>query len=156
MADGVSITIRKKDRLFRKMRQSVATLKDETEQAAFASAQEMAGAAQARAPFDDGDLRASIVATPAGQSTPSYSHPGGSTAVPDGAALVTAGNSRVRYAHLVEYGTSSHVQGGLFAGTIHPGTARQPFFWISYRLMRRRIKNRMTRAVNRAFKRAAK
>lgn len=31
------------------------------------------------------------------------------------------------YAHLVEFGTAPHINGGRFAGSRHPGTAPQPF-----------------------------
>lgn len=32
-----------------------------------------------------------------------------------------------RVGHLVEFGTAPHLNGGLFPGTMHPGTAPQPF-----------------------------
>jgi HK97 gp10 family phage protein len=32
-----------------------------------------------------------------------------------------------RHGHLVEFGTSPHINGGKFAGTSHPGTRPQPF-----------------------------
>lgn len=32
-----------------------------------------------------------------------------------------------RVGHLVEFGTKPHLNGGLFPGTMHPGTAPQPF-----------------------------
>lgn len=32
-----------------------------------------------------------------------------------------------RHGHLVEFGTAPHMNGGVFAGTMHPGTAPQPF-----------------------------
>tara|TARA_R110000868_G_scaffold25149_3_gene98218 strand:+ start:2306 stop:2806 length:501 start_codon:yes stop_codon:yes gene_type:complete len=32
-----------------------------------------------------------------------------------------------RHAHLVEFGTGPHINGGTFAGSQHPGTAPQPF-----------------------------
>lgn len=31
------------------------------------------------------------------------------------------------HAHLVEFGTAPHANGGMFAGTMHPGTAAKPF-----------------------------
>ena len=76
---------------------------------------------------------ASVTVTPAGQTTPPYSQPSGSTLVPDGAAVVTVGNSDVRYPHLVEYGTSD--------------TQAQPFFWPAVRLNRKRAENRIKRAM---------
>lgn len=34
---------------------------------------------------------------------------------------------RAPHAHLVEFGTAPHINGGLFAGSQHPGTAPRPF-----------------------------
>ena len=72
-----------------------------------------------------------------------------------GSVLVTAGNSKVRYPHLVEYGTRPHVNAGMFPGTEHPGTQAQPYFWPSFRLLRKRFRGRMTRAMNKAIKKVA-
>ncbi len=87
---------------------------------------------------DSGDLIASIVVTPAGQSTPPYSQPGGSTLVPDGAAMVTVGNSDVRYPHLVEYGTSK--------------SSSRPFFFIAVRLNKKGVQSKIRRAIAKAAK----
>jgi hypothetical protein len=53
-------------------------------------------------------------------------------------AIVTAGNSDVRYAHLVEYGTKN--------------SEAHSFFWSAYRLLRARIKNRINRTAKKAVK----
>jgi HK97 gp10 family phage protein len=87
---------------------------------------------------DSGDLIDSIEMTPGGEQTPPYSQPGGSHTVPDNAVAVTAGNSDVRYPHLVEYGTAK--------------AAAQPFFWPAFRLLRRRLQNRTKRAVGKAVR----
>ncbi len=68
---------------------------------------------------------------------------------------IYAGNAKVRYAHLVEFATRAHQNGGQFPGTIHPGTAAQPFFFTSFRALRKRTKSRITRAVNKAAKEVA-
>lgn len=91
---------------------------------------------------DSGDLIDSIVMTPAGQSTPPYSQPGGSKVVPENAVMVTAGNSKVRYPHLVEYGTAK--------------AAAQPFFWPAFRLTRKRITSRVKRAVGKRAQRGSR
>lgn len=70
------------------------------------SAKELIDVMKALAPEDSGALKDSIVSTPGGQSTPPYSQPGGEAVVPANAVAVTAGNTDVRYAHLVEYGTA--------------------------------------------------
>lgn len=90
------------------------------------------------APEDTGDLRNSIQYTMPGDSTPPYSQPGGSTVAKENQVLVTVGNSEVRYPHLVEYGTAD--------------TTAQPFFWPAYRLGKKRIVNRIKRAVSKAVK----
>lgn len=71
------------------------------------------------------------------------------------AITVYAGNSDAFYARWVEFGTSGHVQGGMFAGSEHPGTAAQPYFYPAYRAVRKRIKSRITRAISKSTKRVA-
>lgn len=87
---------------------------------------------------DTGELIDSIQMTPAGQSTPPYSQPGGSRIVPENAVVVTVGNSDVRYPHLVEYGTAE--------------APAQPFFWPAYRLLKTRIKRRTARGIRKAVR----
>jgi HK97 gp10 family phage protein len=87
---------------------------------------------------DSGDLIDSIAMTPAGQSTPPYSQPGGSKVVPENAVMVTAGNTDVRYPHLVEYGTAK--------------APAQSFFWPAFRLLRKRLTNRVKRAVGKSVR----
>lgn len=89
---------------------------------------------------DSGALIESIEVTPAGQSTPAYSQPGGSTIVPEGAAMITAGNTDVRYPHLIEYGHSGK------------GGQAQPFFWPAVRANKRKALNSMNRAIRKAIK----
>lgn len=101
-------------------------------------ADEIARTAEALAPEDSGDLVGSIAVTLGPNATPAHSHPGGTKTVPDGAAAVTAGNSDVRYAHLVEFGTTK--------------AAAQPFFWPAFRSQRKRALNRIKRAMSKAVK----
>jgi HK97 gp10 family phage protein len=102
------------------------------------SGNELAGRMKQLAPVEDGDLRDSIEVTTGGNSTPAYSQPGGSMVVPENAVAVTVGNSKVRYGHLQEYGTIN--------------APAQPFFWISYRLLKKRIANRVKRSISKAVK----
>jgi HK97 gp10 family phage protein len=90
------------------------------------------------APVDTGALRESIVATPAGGRTPAYSQPGGSMTVPENAVVITAGNTDVRYPHLVEYGTTS--------------ASAQAFFWPAFRSTRKRAASRIKRSISKAVK----
>ena len=89
---------------------------------------------------DTGALMDSITVTDAGQTIPPYAHPSKLPPIPDGAAMITVGNSDVRYAHLVEYGTSK--------------TDAQPFFWDGYRLGRQRAVNRINRVVRKKIREA--
>lgn len=93
---------------------------------------------------DSGDLIDSIEVTPAGQSTPPYSQPGGSLVVPENTAAVTVGNEDVRYPHLLEYG---HHNG--FEGSLVPP---HPFFWPAVRLHNKKAKQAIKRAVGTAVR----
>lgn len=101
------------------------------------SGHEVADMIEQLAPEDTGKLKGSIAVTMPGQSTPAYSQPGGSRVAGELEVLVTAGDEDVRYAHLVEYGTTE--------------AAAQPFFWPGFRLTRgdatKRIKSAIVRAV---------
>lgn len=68
---------------------------------------------------------------------------------------IYAGNSKVRYAHLVEFGSAAHTNGGMFAGSEHPGTKGQPFFFVSWRANRKKAKARIRRAITKAAKEVA-
>ena len=105
------------------------------------AAENVAKTQRGLAPVDDGDLRASIAVTGPGQSTPAYSQPGGAMIVGPLATAVTVGNSEVRYAHLVEYGTSH--------------SPAQPYFWPGFRLARKAATAKIKRAIGKAV-RAAK
>lgn len=109
-----------------------------TEPALMTSAYEIADMAEQLAPEDTGDLKGSIAVTGPGQQTPPYSQPGGAHTVPENAAAITAGNSDVRYPHLLEYGTSHH--------------PAQPFFWPAYRMLKKRSASRIKRAMTKAVK----
>ncbi|SEB43403.1 phage protein, HK97 gp10 family [Nitratireductor aquibiodomus] len=104
------------------------------------SGDELAHRMRALAPEDTGALKRSIAVTPPGGTTPPYSQPGGSQTATENQVLVTVGNSEVRYPHLVEYGTAN--------------AEAQPYFWPAYRLTRKRITNRIKRAMRKAVKEA--
>ncbi|ORE90633.1 phage protein, HK97, GP10 [Stappia sp. 22II-S9-Z10] len=103
-----------------------------------------------------GDLYDSIDVTKPGETTPPHSQPGGARQAGEFEAIVTAGNSGVRYAHLVEFGTQPHKAGGIFEGLEHPGANAQPFFWPGYRLVRKPVRAMVKRSIRRAIKRAWK
>ncbi len=106
---------------------------------------------RALAPVEDGDLRDSIVFRMGDEPDVPYaslkSAGGARTGDEDLAAVVSAGNSKVRYAHLVEFGTAPHPQGGKFAGTMHPGTPPRGFFLPGYRIAKKGVKAQMRKAI---------
>jgi HK97 gp10 family phage protein len=125
------------DRLKRRILAVPKAAKKAAELQIVTEAHKLAGKMKGVVPVDQGDLKDSITVTEGGQRTPSYSHPGGSHVVPEGAAEITAGNSKVRYAHLVEYGTKN--------------AQSQPFFWPSVRVERPKIQRRINRAIRKAI-----
>lgn len=126
------------ERLQRRMNAIPQAVRDAVTPALIKSGDELVSRMQALAPVDTGALRDSITATPPGGTTPPYSQPGGSTVAGPNQVLVTAGNRDVRYAHLVEYGTSH--------------SKAEPFFWPAYRLSKKRITNRIKRSIGRAVR----
>ncbi|MAY47160.1 MAG: hypothetical protein CML65_18145 [Rhodobacteraceae bacterium] len=124
----------------KRMRAMVRAGKTAAEPALLQGGYEIAEAMEVLAPEDEGDLKGSIAVTPAGQSTPPYSQPGGAQIVPENQVAITAGNSDVRYPHLQEYGTRHH--------------PAQPFFWPGFRLARKRAENRIKRVMAKAIREA--
>ncbi len=83
------------------------------------------------APKDTGALANSITVTPPGGTTPPYSQPGGSRTAGPTEAIVTAGNSEVRYPHILEFGSVK--------------MAPEPYFFTTYRLLRDRLRRKIGR-----------
>lgn len=74
---------------------------------------------------------------------------------PDLTATVIAGDEEAFYARFEEFGTAPHENKGAFAGTQHPGTSAQPFFYAPFRANRKRAKSAVSRAISKAVKKAA-
>lgn len=96
------------ERLRKRFEAIPKAVRDAARPALEASGQELVDAMKALAETSrrTGDLIDSIALTTGGNTTPPYSEPGGSHLVPEYAVAVTAGNSKARYVHFVEYGTS--------------------------------------------------
>lgn len=105
-------------------------------------------------PVDQGDLRDSINWSYG--ERPAYSQVVASASYGSTRVIIFAGNSRVRYAHLVEFGTAPHVNAGQFAGTLHPGTLAQPFFFPSYRALKKQAQKMIRKAIRDAVRKAVK
>ena len=125
-------------RLARRLAAIPDRVKKAVQPALIKSGEELVTSMRNLAPVDTGDLRNSIKYTMPGNATPPYSQPGGSTVAGENEVLVTAGNTDVRYPHLVEYGTAhAHAQ---------------PFFWPAFRLKRKKLANRIKRSISKAVK----
>lgn len=127
-------------RLQRRLDAIPKAVKKAVEPALRQSGEELVSAIRHLAPVDTGDLRDSIVYTMPGNSTPAYSQPGGSTVAGENQVLVTVGDHEVRYPHLVEYGTAD--------------APAQPYFWPAFRLKKKKLANRIKRAIRKAVKEA--
>jgi len=68
---------------------------------------------------------------------------------------IYAGDESAYYARWVEFGTAPHINGGLFAGTSHPGTSAQPFFFPAYRANRKSAKREIRKATRTAARKVS-
>jgi HK97 gp10 family phage protein len=128
-------TLTNKDKFFRRLKDTVPGIETELRDAIAVSAQEMVVKAESLAPVDEGELRKSIEwkwtkSTQLGSKSP--------------AAVVQAGSNdqsnKAFYARWVEFGSAVN--------------NKQPFFFPAYRLLRKRIRSRISRAMTRAAKKA--
>lgn len=149
-------TISGKDRLLRKLRALPDIAEKRIMAAMEASANDVVSTMKRLAPVDEGDLQMSISWTwgdaPKGSMTVATvsRRRGGGPRI-----TIFAGNREAYYARWVEFGTAQHLNGGLFEGSKHPGTRAQPFFFVSFRAHRRRMKSALSRAITRAAKEVA-
>lgn len=125
-------------RFQQRMRAIPQAVKDAVKPALRDAGNETADTMERFAPEDSGKLKGSIAVTLPGRSTPPYSQPGGSRIAGELEVIVTAGDTDVRYAHLVEHGTTK--------------AQAQPFFWPGFRLTRKRSAQRIKSAVARAVR----
>lgn len=139
-------------RLARRLERIPAEIIRHVQPALIQCADRTAQVARSLTPVEEGDLAASIAVTPPGGTTPAYAEGGGRRTAKANQALVTAGGPGVRHGHLMEFGTEPHVNGGLFAGTQHPGTEPQPFILPAARLTEDQNRRRIGRAVAQAIR----
>ncbi|NKM86346.1 HK97 gp10 family phage protein [Rhizobium laguerreae] len=126
------------DRFNRRMAAIPKAVREAVQPALAKSGQDLATMQRILAPRDTGDLQDSIHVTLPGETTPPYSQPGGSRTAKENEVIVTVGNSDVRYPHLVEYGTVN--------------AAARPFFWPAFRLLKRKLANRIKRSISKAVR----
>lgn len=68
---------------------------------------------------------------------------------------IYAGNKTAYYAKFVEFGTAAHIAGGKFEGAKIPDFPGKPFFWPSWRAMRKDVKKALRVASRNAAKKVA-
>jgi hypothetical protein len=148
------------DRLRRKIKQLPIEARAAMKVALQTSAEELVAMQRRLVPVSSGKLQRSIDWTTNPSQVPAYAAfqgGGGAKAKAENGlvAIVYAGNTEVRYAHLVEFGAAPHTAGGMFEGAEHPGAPAQPFFFVSYRALRKRAQRRIAAASRQAAKKVA-
>lgn len=127
-------------RLAKRLAAIPASIVAELRPALVKAADDLADTMKALAPEDEGDLKASIVVTPPGGTTPAYAAGGGKRTASENQALVTVGNPQMRHGHLQEFGTVNH--------------EAQPFMRPATRLSRDRTQRRIARTIGAAIRKA--
>lgn len=139
-----------KEKVLRRFRKLPELVKAEVKASFAKSAQDVVDMQKRLAPVDSGALRDSITWNWGAHGKVKYSQGGG----PVGGLLtitISAGNAKVRYAHLAEFGVAPHIVGGRFKGAQHPGFGSRPFFYPAYRAKKRAVKARTRRAFKKAI-----
>ena len=163
------VTISGRTQLQRKLKQMPDAVVPELRAAIAQGAQEVVDIQKRLAPHGrTGKLAASIRWRYGDEAKAAYAglKSGGPKGDPRTSAILSAGNTDVRYAHLVEFGTAPHPQGGIFAArgigrlfgsrVMHPGTPPKPFFFPPFRAKKRAVKSRIGRAMTKAVRSVAK
>lgn len=119
---------------------------DEIRPAMEQAAQDVVEMMKRQVPVDSGDLRDSIGWTWGAAPRRSIG-----LATVQGITIF-AGNEKAFYARWVEFGTAPHLQGGSRPGTDHPGTRPQPFFFPSWRALRKHVKAMLRKAIQKAVR----
>lgn len=156
MARSLMAKVEGLDRLRRKLQALPVAARRRIREAMEKGADEIVAMMKSLVPVDTGGLARSIGwtwgAAPKGALTIGKIR-GVSGA--DNIITIYAGDAENFQARWVEFGTAPHTAGGLFAGATIPAIPASPFFFVSYRANRKRVKSRVTRAINKAAKEVA-
>ena len=149
------MTIKGLDRLNRKLKRFPSAVEAQIRAAMEKGADEVVAMMKRLAPADSGALRDSInwrwgTTAPKGSLALASVEGGEKLAI-----TIYAGNNEVFYAHFVEFGTKAHIAGGRLKGAQIPDIPASPFFFVSWRAMRKRTKSRISRAVGKAARQIA-
>ena len=150
-------------RLLRKLKVMPQVAQQEVRAVMAQQADELIGMMRRLAPVDSGDLRDSI-----GWAWGDKAPKGAMALATAGKGSLTitiyAGSSKAYYARWVEFGTQAHALGrgsdvsrrrGRQTGPMHGGSPAQPFFFPSWRAMRKRIRKALRKASRDAARRVA-
>jgi HK97 gp10 family phage protein len=147
------------DKLKRKLRAIPQIAREEIHVALQQSAAEMADTAKNFAPVKSGTLRNSIGYTSGAYKAENANvrgvGGGGKLNDKDLTVTIHAGDAKAYYAAFVEFGTAPHTNKGKFAGSHNPGASARPFFFPAYRLVKKRVTSKISRATSRAAKKVA-
>ncbi|SMF53276.1 phage protein, HK97 gp10 family [Xaviernesmea oryzae] len=151
----MAATIQNLKRLQKKLDRLPAVVKARIREAMEQGAEEIVALAKSLVPVDSGALKNSIGWTwgraPRGAMTlGTVQSVGGDLTI-----TIYAGDADAWYARFVEFGTKAHTAGGMFEGATIPAIPASPFFFVSFRANRKRVKSRITRAINKAAKEVA-
>lgn len=143
--------------LNRKLKRLPELAREEISKVMEAIAARVVALAKSLVPVDSGTLRDSIGWTwgDAPKGSVSLGEVKGGRGAGNLRITIFAGSDEAFWARWVEFGTSGHVNEGLFAGSEHPGTTAQPFFFPAWRALRKSAKGSLSRAITTSAKRAA-
>lgn len=148
-----------RDALLKKLATLPSAVRSAVRQALAEGADQITDEMKRLAPAQSGDLSRSIGSTFGSYVADNANVRGVTSAAkgadPDLTVTIHAGDERAYYAAFVEFGTAPHINGGLYAGSKHPGSKATPFFFPAYRANKRRVKSRISRATTRAVKQVA-
>ena len=143
-------------RFERKLAALPKAAKQQMREAISKSADEIVELQQRLVAVKSGDLKQSITWRWGTEQKVAYSQQLGTVAGGhELSVVISAGNAKVRYAHLVEFGSSEHKAGGKFEGATIPAIPAKPFFYPGYRTGNKRARSRIARAVSKAAKAVA-
>lgn len=144
-------TIQGFDALERKLKALPVEAKRQMAAALDKDADELVAAQKALAHFRSGKTKESIRKEPGANELQVIVRAGGPLTTKE---VRTGSGAPYDYALGEELGTKGHIVGGLYAGAWSPGTKKQDtaFFWPAYRLLKKRMRSRIKRAVNKAAK----
>jgi HK97 gp10 family phage protein len=142
-----------RDRMRKVLKALPKTVRAELRRGILEAAEKVADDQRSLAPVRTGALRDSIKVTPGDENLPLYASLKSRRTEkdPELSAIITAGNTKVRYAHLVEFGTAPHINQGEFPGTSNPGAPAEPFFYPAFRAGKRKAQATINKAARKGI-----